>query len=217
MAPRTTAIIGVTGFALIAAGGLLEPLWEVPGTTASDAEIAAYVARNRDGFIAAVTVYAFGMGLFLAFAAGLWIWLREREGVGAGLPAVFALGSVSLVSVVFAGFAAILALAYRAPGVNAARELYDLCFGLLALSGVPTAVALSAFAAIVFKARPLPAVTGWVAALGALAHVVIAGSFLPRDGFFSLEGGVIVAVPSTLFLWLLVTSIALWNAAQRYS
>ena len=97
-------------------------------------------------------------------------------------------------------------LAYRAPEIAGARELYELCFGLLALSGVPTALALGAYGATVLRARPLPSLTGWVALVGAASHVLIAGSFLPTAGFFSLEGGVIGAVPVTLFTWLLVTS-----------
>jgi hypothetical protein len=80
------------------------------------------------------------------------------------------------------------------------------------MSGAPTAVALAAFCAIVVRSRLLPAYTAWVAAVAAAAHVVIVGSFIPESGFFSLQGGVIWAVPSLLFAWLLVTSAALVRA-----
>jgi hypothetical protein len=116
---------------------------------------------------------------------------------------------VSLTVLVFAGFVPMFALAYRAPGVASARELYDLSFGLLAVSGVPTALALASYAVIAVRASEVATWTGWVAVLGAVAHVVIAASFLLPSGFFSLEGGVIVAVPVTLFLWILATSLSL--------
>ena len=98
-------------------------------------------------------------------------------------------------------------LAYRAPASGAPRELYDLCFGLLAISGVPTAVALGTWAALALRPGPLPAWSGWLGAVGAIAHLVIAASFPPRAGFLSLEGGVIVAVPVTLFARLLGASV----------
>jgi hypothetical protein len=52
-------------------------------------------------------------------------------------------------------------------------------------------------------------VTVWLAVLAAVAHVVLLFSFVPDDGFFSLEGGVIVAMPATLFFWMLATAVAL--------
>ena len=173
------------------------------------------MADNRDGFIAAVTTFAFAMGLFLLFAAGVWSWLKGRPGAPDALTAAFAFGSVSFITMCFAGFAPTLALAYRAPEVAAARELWDLSFGLLALSGIPTAIALGAFAALVLPARSWLAAAGWIAVVAAVAHVVVALSFIPTDGFFSLEGGVIVAIPATMFLWLLVTSVALLKVGNR--
>lgn len=211
MSTRAMALLGLAGFGLIVVGGLIEPLWLAPGTDAGDREIAAYLSANRDGFLASVFVFGLGMGAFLAFAAALWAWLRSRPGVPDSLAAMFAFGATSLCTVVFAGFAVMLVLAYRAPSVAAPRELYDLCFGLLAISGIPTALALGAYAAIVFSARPLPGWTAWVAVVGTVAHLLIAASFFFRSGFLSLEGGVIVAIPVTMFLWLLAASVALFS------
>ncbi len=210
---RRLGLIGLAGFVLIVVAGLLEPRWDVPGSDASGSEVASYVAANRDGFIGALLVYTVAMSLFLAFSAGLWAWL-VRRGACTTVAAAFLAGAVALVAVVFAGFATFLALAYRSPDVSpdTAILLYDLCFGLLAVSGAPTAVALGAFFILVVRDRLMPRVTGWVAGIAAVAHVVILFSFVPRTGFFSLEGGVIVAVPATMFLWLLVTSAALLRA-----
>jgi hypothetical protein len=212
MSDRAIGGIGLAAVALIAVAALVEPLWDWPPTEASGAEVAAYIGRNRHGTIASILLYTAGMGLLLLFALGLWGRFARDERVPARLATAFGAGSVSLVTLVYAGFAPTLVLAYRAPEVGAARELRDLSFGVLALSGVPTAIALGAFAAIVVPGRSLPRVTGWAAVLGAIAHVAILASFLPRTGFFSLEGGVIVAIPATMFLWMLVTSVALVGA-----
>jgi hypothetical protein len=208
---RRTGAIGLVSFALIAVAGLLEPLWDVPGTTASGDAVRSYLAANRDGFIGALTVYAFGMALFVVFAAALWGHLRPFD---PEIALVFVIGASALAVLVFAGFVPMLVLAYRAPDVSSPRELYDLCFGLLALSGAPTAIAMGAYVSVVWRTRALPLVTAWLAVLAALAHIVIVFSFVPRSGFFSLEGGVIVAIPSTLFLWLLATSLALTMSSE---
>ena len=96
--------------------------------------------------------------------------------------------------------------------VAAAQELRDLSFGVLALSGVPTAICLGAFALIVLRGHVLPRYTAWFAVVGAVAHVAILGTFFARTGFFSLEGFVIVAIPATMFFSLLATSVALVRA-----
>jgi hypothetical protein len=85
-------------------------------------------------------------------------------------------------------------------------------FGLLALSGIPTAVCLGAYAALVLRNRCLPAWTGWLAILAVDAHILIAASFMSHGSFLSLEGAVIVAVPATFFAWILATSAVLLRA-----
>ena len=87
---------------------------------------------------------------------------------------------------------------------------------MLALSGAPTAVALGSYAALVWRTAWLPRWTAALAAIGAVAHVVLLASFLVGDGFFSLEGQVITAIPATLFLWVLGTGFAmLTGSGQR--
>jgi len=126
--------------------------------------------------------------------------------------ACFAIGLVAFVTLLFAGFTSFWVLVYRAPGVSDPRLLYDLAFGLIAISGMPTALALGSYAALIFLGGPAPRWTAWLAVLGALAHVALLASFVVADGFFSLEGGVILAVPATLFAWIVGTGIAMLRA-----
>jgi hypothetical protein len=61
----------------------------------------------------------------------------------------------------------------------------------------------------VFRDGRLPGWTAVVAVAAALAHLALLASLTITSGFFSLEGGVTIAIPATLFAWILGTSIAL--------
>jgi hypothetical protein len=209
-ATRAIALVGLASFVLIIIAAFVSPpLWNAPGTNATAARVAEYVQANHARSLAALFMYSIAMGLFLCFAGGLWSWLRRTERSPQPLSAVFAFGAVSLTMLIFAGFAAAGVMSYRPQQPAFAASLSDMTFALLALSGIPTAVALNAYAALVLKNKCLPAWTAWLAMLAADAHVLIAASFLSHEGFLSLEGEVIVAVPATFFAWILATSLAL--------
>lgn len=202
---RTISRVGLAAFGLIALATLISPLWEWPTTTADGAEIAAFVTEHRDAALASVVAYAFGMGGFAGF--GIALAQRLREPYGALLVGGFA----ALTAVVLVGFSFMLVLAARVEDLEPAtvKLLYDLCFGTLAVSGVPTAIAMSAAA----LSPELDRVSRALAAIAAVAHVAILASFFPETGFFSLEGGVIVAIPATMFVWLAYTSASLARAS----
>jgi hypothetical protein len=107
-------------------------------------------------------------------------------------------------------FMLVLAARIEAIEPDTARLLYDLCFGTLAVSGVPTAIAMAAAA----LSPGLDAISRALATVAAIAHVVIVFSFLPGSGFFSLEGGVIIAIPATMFIWLAYTAAKLARAPR---
>jgi hypothetical protein len=207
---RVAGGAGVASFVLLIAAALIAPpLWDAPPTTARGAVVAAYAQHHRGATIAALFVYSLAIGLFLCFAAGLWAWVRRVEPDPPVLSAVFAFGAVALATLILASFVPVAINAYRAQTPAVAQALRDVTFGLLAVSGIPTAVCMGAYAELVLRLRRLPSWTAWLAALGAIAHVFIAGSFFTRTGFASLEGDVIVVVPGTFFTWILVTGIAL--------
>jgi hypothetical protein len=191
------------------------PLWNAPDTTAPATEIAAYAQDERGRIIASLFIYSLAMGLFLCFTAGLFSWLRETEPAPRLLSTAFAFGAVALVALILAGFTPAAVGAYRPQQPAMAQALNDLTFGLLALSGIPTAVCLGAYAALVLRNRSLPAWTGWLAVVGATAHVLIVASFFERTGFLSLEGDVIIWVPGTLFAWILATSVVLLRTQPK--
>lgn len=207
---------GALGFTLATIGSAVigafddASILNFPGTGSSSAEIAAFIGAHRTAALVAVVLNTLGVAFWLVFGAG--VWLKLRQGGESFLSACFAFGLAGFVILIFAGFVPFFVLAYREPDPTQARLLYDLTFGMLAMSGVPTAVALYAYAALVIRTGRLPRWTAALAAIGACAHLLLLGSFLVTDGFFSLEGQVISAIPATLFAWVLGTSIALLRA-----
>jgi hypothetical protein len=200
---------GVVSIVLASAGGIVSEMWRFPGTASAPPELASFVHAHRPALLVAMLLYTGAVSLWLVFGAGVWLRLRRAAGPDSLLSACFAFGAVAFVTLVLAGFTSFFVLAYRVPDGSDARLLYDLAFGLLAMSGVPTAVALGVYAALVFRAGGLPRWTAWLAAVAACAHVVLLASFVVSDGFFSLEGQVITVIPATLFAWILGTGIAM--------
>jgi hypothetical protein len=212
-ATRLTAFAGLGSFALIVVAAFVSPpLWDAPGTSSSAAELAVFIRESDERAIAALFIYSLGIGLFLCFAAGLWSWLRELEPAPQPLSAVFAFGAVALSVLILAAFATSGVMSYRPYEPELAGLLADVTFALLAISGIPTAVCLGAYAALVFRHGRLPAWTAWLAVIGSLTHVFIAASFMSHGEFLSLEGSVIVWVPATFFAWILAAGAVLLRA-----
>ncbi len=108
---------------------------------------------------------------------------------------------------ILAGFTAFDLLVYRSHSAELTALLYDQTVGLLAMSGVPTAVALAAFATAVYQHRILPRSTAHLAAVAAAAHVLLLVAFIAPTGPLSLEGFVVVwAIPFLLFAWIMQTA-----------
>jgi hypothetical protein len=206
---RLAGASGLVGCALGIAGGIAVDIFEAPGTASSAAEITAFVDADRTAMLVGMLLSTAAVSLWTVFGAGVWLRLREATGAESLLAACFAFGIVGFITLLLAGFTSFFVLVYRAAEVSDARLLYDLAFGLLAMSGAPTAIALGSFAALVFRVGELPQWTAMLAALGAAAHVVLLASFVVTDGFFSLEGQVITAIPATLFLWIIGTGLAM--------
>ena len=196
---KLAGLAGVVSIALGIAGAIVDEMETFPGTGASAGEIAGFVGTHRSALLVAMVLSTAAVGLWLLFGVGVWLWLRETTGGVSVLSVCFLVGLVSFVTLLLAGFTAAFVLFYRAPNAPDPRLLYDLGFGLLAMSGVPTALALGSYAAQVFSDSRLPVWTAWVAVVAAVAHLVLLASLVITSGFFSLQGEVIIAIPATLF------------------
>jgi hypothetical protein len=216
-ATRLVGAIGVVGVTVPAVGSVLfAPTWDFPGTGATAGAFTAYVAEHRDALLAGAGLDAIGATLWGVFGVGIWLRLRQASGGETFLSACFLFGLVSFVTLLLTGFACFLVLAYRGQAISDARLLYDISFALLALSGLPTAVALGSYAWLTFQSCHLPAWTAVLAAVSAAAHIALLASFLTTHGFFSLEGQLISVVPATLFIWILGTAIAMLRDSSTH-
>ncbi len=212
---KLAGLAGVVSIVLGIAGSIIDEMRTFPGTGASASQIAGYVDAHRSALLVAMILSTVAVGLWLAFGVGVWVWLRETTGSVSVLSVCFLVGLVSFVTLLLAGFTVAFVLFHCAPNAPDPRLLYDLAFGLLAMSGVPTALALGSYATQVFRDSRLPDWTAWLAVVAALAHLVLLASLVVTSGFFSLEGGVIIAIPAVLFAWILATSIVLLRATIK--
>jgi hypothetical protein len=210
---RLVALAGLASFDLIVVATLVAPaLWNAPGTTARASEVNSFAHAHAARSVASLFIYSLAMGLFMCFTAGVSSWLRGLEPEPRAFSSMFAFGALALAVLVLAAFAPAYLLSYRHQPASIAGPLADLTFALLALSGIPTAVCLAAYATLVARLRCLPQWTAWLAAAGAVTHVLIAASLLSHGSFMSLESPVIVWVPATFFLWILAAGAALLRA-----
>jgi hypothetical protein len=208
-APTATALAGYSGLLSVGLGiaaFLLDRMWSFPGTAASASEIAAYVTRHETALSAAMIMNALAVSLWLVFGAGVWLGLRGEQPTRGFLATTFGLALVSSLTLLLAGFLCFFVVLYRAPADTGARLLYELAFGLLAMSGPPTALALSAFVISVARHATFPRGAAFLAAFAAAAHLALLCSLVVPGGFFSLAGGAVIAVPATLFAWIGATS-----------
>jgi hypothetical protein len=97
-----------------------------------------------------------GVTLGLIFAAAVWTYLGGRLPARSTLPTCLAAGFLGSVTLLLSGFTAFDLLLYRHPSAETSTLLYDLTLGLLAMSGMPTVVALGSFAVLVYAHRVLP-------------------------------------------------------------
>jgi Domain of unknown function (DUF4386) len=206
---RLAGAAGLLGCALGVAGTIAVDILDAPATTASAAEIVESVKGDRTALLVGMLLSTAAVSLWFVFGAGVWLRLRRASGPESLGSACFAFGFVAFVTLLLAGFTVYFVLVFRDADVGDPRLLYDLTFGLLAMSGAPTAIALGSYAALVFRSAALPRWTAWLGVVGALAHVALLASFVVSEGFFSLEGQVITAIPATLFMWIIGTGVAM--------
>ena len=206
---RAAAGAGLLSAGLAVVALFIDEMWRFPSTATTSAELIRFASANRTALVTAMALNTAAVSLWLVFGAGVWAYLRTYAPNELVRSTCFGVSLIAFVTLLLAGFTAFSALVYRAPAERDALLLYDLSFGLLAVSGAPTAIALWFYAEIVFRTRVLRRSTAVFAVVGAASHVALLASLIVRDGFWSLQGPVIIIIPGTLFAWIVATSIAM--------
>jgi hypothetical protein len=202
-------VLGLVGVACTTASAPVMPIWGFPGTSASPAVIVRFVTTHHDRLLAGMMLNIAGVVLWTVLGAGVWRRVRTAAEPTDPATACLAAGLVGFVTLILTGFAVFTVFVARLPDPRFARLMYDLTFGLLAISGAPTAVCLVGFAVVAWRTACFPRATIGIAIVAAAAHVVLVFSLVVPSGFFSLDGQIITAAPATLFTWLAACAVVL--------
>lgn len=213
--PRTLGVLGLVGVALTVASAPLMPIWGFPGTHASTHSIVQFIVTHRHRLLAGMLCNIAGVSLWGVLGAAVWQRLRSAASACTTALPCFAVGLIGFVTLILCGFAVFTVFVSQRPDPAAAKLVYDMTFGLLAISGAPTAVCLVAFVVEARRTRCFDRITIWIAAAAAAVHVVLVFSLVIPSGFFSVDGQVITAAPGFLFAWLASAAIDLTRHAAR--
>ncbi|MBV8788130.1 MAG: hypothetical protein JOZ00_15750 [Mycobacterium sp.] len=187
----------------------------MPGTQTSGTDLAHWAATHHDRLVVMMLLNTTGVMLWFVFGAAVWTYLRDRLPARSMLPACFAAGLVGFATLILAGFTAFDVLLYRDRRPELSTLLYDLAFGSLAMSGVPTAVSLASFAIAVYTYQVLPRHTAHLAIAAAAAHPILLAAFIADNGPLSLQGlSTTTGIPIFLFAWILATGLAMPRKPQ---
>jgi len=185
------------------------------GTQTSGADVAMWATTHHDRLLVMMLLNTAGVLLWFVFGAAIWAYLRDRLPDRSLLPTCFGAGFIGYVTLILSGFTAFDLLLYRPHSVETSTLLYDLTFGFLAMSGIPTAVSLASFAVAVYFYRTLPRYTAHLAITAAAVHPLLLVAFIAHDGPLSLEGfSTTAGIPFFLFAWILGTALAMPREAQ---
>jgi hypothetical protein len=206
---RVTRWAGTIGVLLPAITLVVYPIWSYPGTQTTGADVARWAVTHHDRLVVTQVLNTVGVTVWFVFGAAGWTYLRDRLPAKSVLPACFATSFMGCVTLLLSGFTAFDLLLYRPHSAETSNLLYDLTFGFLAMSGLPTVVALGTFAVAVYAHAVLPRYTAHLAIAGAAVHTLLLAAFIVEEGPLSLQGLSITAMPAFLFAWMLGTALAM--------
>jgi hypothetical protein len=206
---------GLFGVVLPGITLVVYPIWSVPGTQTSGADVASWATTHHARLVVMMLLNTAGVMLWFIFGAAVWTYLRDRLPDRSALPTCFAAGLIGCVTLILSGFTAFDLLLYRPRSAETSTLLYDLTFGLLAMSGIPTTVALGSFAVAVYVHQVLPRYTAHLGIIAAAMHPVLLAAFIVHDGPLSLQGfSTTAGIPFLLFAWILGTALAMPREAR---
>ncbi|CAJ1506168.1 hypothetical protein MU0083_003878 [[Mycobacterium] kokjensenii] len=213
-AARVARWSGVSGVTVSAGSILSYPIWSFPGTRTAPIDIGRWAAAHHDRLVMTMVLNILGVTLCLVFGAAVWVYLRDRLSMRSTLPSCFVVGFTGSATLLLAGLTAFDLLLYRRRSADTSALLYDLTFGLLAMSGMPALVMLATFAVAVYTRRVLPAYAGHLALAAVAVHPLLLLAFVIPSGPLSLEGPTIMVMPVFLCAWILGTALAMPRSAE---
>ena len=208
---RFTALMGIGAAVLALIAFAVFGSLSAPTQSDSGEQIAAFFADNRMTMAIIIYLVSLSFGLNLAFYVGLRDVLKRRAPDMETLSTVGTIAGIVFVAVVFTGFGVLLQLVYREGAGDPAtqRTLFDIYSLNVTMTGVPTAISMTAISAVIVRSGAMPQWLGWSGFVVGGAHFVSMGS-LARDGFFTPDIVAGQIAPLMFYAWLLVLSIVLF-------
>ena len=149
--------------------------------------MARWATINHDRLIVTMLHNTVGVTLWFVFGAAVYAVLRDRLPTRSMLPMCFAASFFGCVTLLLSGFTEFNLLLYRRHSAETSILLYDLTFGLLAMSRMPTVVALGSFAVAVYVHHALPRYTAHLAVAAPQSTRCCSSRFIVRDGPLCLK------------------------------
>ena len=217
---RLWAASGVLTVMLFACGLLFGDLLgstSFPALDATPSELRAYFLENASEVRALSFFHALSALSLVAFAAYLYGYLR-RESRSPPALAAFALTGGAIA----AGFLLLSALCYRTLAEPTVARDAPLAHALLVLSylaggpavAVPLVPMVGVVAAAAVREQILARWTGWLGVLTAVCGAASASTLLGPTNNHSATYGILLLGAVLMFVWLLVTSVALVARVQ---
>lgn len=210
-----TAVAGVaTVLTTIVAIGILLASGP-PAAGDSPQVVAQFFTDHPNDVLAAVFLASLSLGFNLVFYFLLREVLRRAAPESEAMATLGAVAGAVFIAVIYAGFAVLAQLAYRAGASDAQtqRTLFDIYELTLTMSGVPTAVSVAAISVVVLRGRLFPGWLAWYGFAVAAVHVVSSGSYA-RSGVFTPANFAGTIAPLAFEIWVLALSAVLLSTPR---
>lgn len=200
---------GLAAVVLMVVGGVLVPT-DPPGPASTAEQVVRWTFEDRRRLLVGSVTVATGLALAIVFFAGLRALCARAEGAP-GILSTIAWGAMLVaVAIAFVGIAMAQTQAHLVLDGDPAtvEAFHDARLLLVNLAGLPAAVGLVAFGAVMVRTR-FP--NRWLGALAGLAAVtqLLGVVALSRVGFFAPSGGAALFGAAGLAVWVAATSMYL--------
>ena len=186
-----------------------------PAANAPVADVIAFTTTFRRELIAQSLMFALSAGAYLWFYGALRRVIRAVEGGEGPLGSIaFGAGLVSVtLQLILQSCQVATAIAARDPLDPAVMTVAaGLMWALSVVAYVPLAVMLAAVSLGALRHAALPRWIGWLSALAAAAHLLMAFGLAAEGGVLAPGGPLTYALYALLLLWLIAVTTAMVTA-----
>lgn len=200
---------GLAAVVLMMIGSVLVPA-DPPGPASTAEQVVRWTFEDRRRLLVGSVTIAAGLALAIAFFAGLRALCARAEGAPGILSTIGWGAMLVAVAIAFVGIAMVQTQAHLVLDGDPAtvEAFHDARLLLVNMAGLPAAIGLVAFGAVMVRTR-FP--NRWLGVVGGAAAVtqVLGVVALSRSGFFAPSGGAALLGAVGLAVWVAASSMYL--------